>query len=125
MLVVGLMILRRRWVVVQVVGNSMYPTLSSGQRIIVRRRRYSRCEVGDVIVFRTPEHLRSPPPWRVKRVVAVGGNQVPRFMEGAAYANSSVPQGFVVVRGDADQTEDSRHLGLIPLETIVAVIAGL
>ena len=116
--------LRRRWVIVRVVGESMSPTLTSGQRLIMRRRGQRMAELGDVIAFHTPAHIAQPPAFRVKRVVAVAGDPMPSWLHATRSDDSLalVPTGFVAVRGDAKKTEDSRHLGLIPAESIIGYL---
>ena len=57
---------------VDVVGNSMYPTLENGDKVIVSNLFYEP-EQGDIIVFRKDEYRPEP---LVKRVIAVGGQTV-------------------------------------------------
>ena len=57
---------------VDVVGNSMYPTLENGDKVIVSNLFYEP-EQGDIIVFRKDEDRPEP---LVKRVIAVGGQTV-------------------------------------------------
>ena len=57
---------------VDVVGNSMYPTLENGDKVIVSNIFYEPKQ-GDIIVFRKDEYREEP---LVKRVIAVGGQTV-------------------------------------------------
>lgn len=57
---------------VDVVGDSMYPTLENGDKIIVSNLFYYP-QPGDIIVFRKDEYRDQP---LVKRVIAVAGQTV-------------------------------------------------
>lgn len=107
---------------VTVRGHSMEPTLHDGQRLLaVRRRHYLP---GDLVVFRVADGPGTPegPAWRVKRVAAVAGDPVPGWLPERLHrgeAGRQVPDGHLVVRGDnAGASQDSRHLGYIPLATV-------
>ncbi|WP_238539855.1 S26 family signal peptidase [Corallococcus macrosporus] len=125
---------RRRWVVVAVQGNSMSPTLHDGQRLVARRlgrapapgNGYSR---SDVVVFvlsaKQRETLEAEAlPYLVKRVAAVAGDPVPDWARAALGADddSRVPPGKVVVSGDNARSQDSRQLGYIDAEAIIAIV---
>ena len=97
----------------------MYPTLLDGQRVVAVRRAHYR--TGEVIVFWTPDGSGVPddPDYRVKRVVAVGGQPRPELFTGSALA-AVVPAGHLAVAGDnAEHSQDSRHLGYIPLSDVL------
>jgi signal peptidase I len=87
-------------------------------------------KVGDLVVFERPTTRWAPPTnegprLRVKRVAAVEGQQVPRWLSdglSAVHAAERVPWGFLVVRGDADRSQDSRQLGYISVGSVVAVV---
>ncbi len=82
----------------EVVGDSMEPTLSNGDKIIVRRGVAPIS--GSLIVFADP---RERDRLLVKRA-------------------QSVSAGEVVAMGDnADASTDSRHFGLIPVSELVGV----
>ncbi|MEO3928909.1 S26 family signal peptidase [Micromonosporaceae bacterium B7E4] len=49
--VLGIAVLRRRFVVVTVRGPSMEPALREGDRVLVRRRRAAQLRTGDLVVF--------------------------------------------------------------------------
>ncbi|MDG4864470.1 S26 family signal peptidase, partial [Streptomyces sp. T-3] len=76
--------LRRSYVVITVEGGSMSPTLSDGDRVVVRRRALARIRTGDVVVLKPPftsgefatDALRTPG-WNIKRVAALPGQPVP------------------------------------------------
>ncbi|HEV2890716.1 MAG TPA: S26 family signal peptidase [Frankiaceae bacterium] len=110
---------RRSWSVAVVTGASMEPTLRDGQCVVVRRRATPR--TGDVVVFAVgPEH--APPAHRVKRVMAVAGEPVPPWLREAA-PYDVLPPGTLAVAGDnSGRSEDSRQLGLVPLDRVVGVV---
>lgn len=59
--VVGVAVLRRRFVVVTVRGPSMEPSLREGDRVLVRRRPLAALRTGDLVVFaETPASSRPP-----------------------------------------------------------------
>ncbi|HEV2885282.1 MAG TPA: S26 family signal peptidase [Jatrophihabitans sp.] len=116
--VAGLLLARRYCTVVTVRGHSMRPTLADGQRVLAVRR--SRYRNGDVIVFWTPEGSGTPgdPDYRIKRVIATGGEPRPEAFAGSALA-AVVPAGQLAVAGDnAERSQDSRHLGYISLSDV-------
>lgn len=95
--------IRRWWRLVVVRGESMAPTLRDGDRLVVRVGR--RPVPGDLVVFRARDVVpESEPALMVKRVARVA------------------PDGSVVVRGDNARSQDSRHFGGVPGESIVGVV---
>ena len=70
---------------VKVEGTSMMPSLDDQERIFVNKfvYRLEPIERGDIVVFRYP---RDPSKSYIKRVVAVGGDQV-RIENGQLYVN--------------------------------------
>jgi signal peptidase I len=125
---------RRRWMVVTVEGNSMAPTLQHGQRLLARRLGRGRSRGpgfsrSDIVVFvLPPEQARALMTedlvHRVKRVAALEGDPVPEWAREAlcADAQARVPPGKVVVSGDNPRSQDSRQLGYIDADAIVAVV---
>jgi signal peptidase I len=116
--VAGLLLARRWCTVVTVRGHSMNPTLADGQRVLALRR--PRYRTGDVIVFWTPDGSGTPgdPDYRIKRVVATGGQPRPQLFNGSALA-AVVPAGQVAVAGDnSERSQDSRHLGYISVSDV-------
>lgn len=114
----ALSIMRRRYLIVVVRGQSMQPTLADGDRLLVRRVSNARYEIGQIVVFETvgarPE---GDPAWRIKRVVAVAGDRAPNRTENSLAA--TVPAGHLAVRGDNRRSETSEHLGYLPVESIL------
>jgi signal peptidase I len=113
----ALTVMRRRMLLVTVVGHSMEPTLSAGARVVVwRTRRLSR---GDLVVFTPPTASADPddPRLRIKRVMAITGDETPAWAGGEGHGR--LPRGQLVVRGDATISEDSRSWGPISERLVV------
>lgn len=121
-----------------VTGGSMEPTLSPGDRLLVRPVGPVPPRRGDVVVVRDP---RQPDRATVKRVVGLSGEHV-RLRVGRLaidgvthiepYAHRRcgdddrlVPAGHVYVLGDdRARSTDSRTYGPVPLELVEAVVVG-
>ena len=129
---------------VDVVGNSMYPTLENGDKVIVSNLFYEP-EQGDIIVFRKDEYRPEP---LVKRVIAVGGQTVDiDFDLGIVYVDGEaldepyiaelttdpidfagpveVPEGSVFVMGDnRNYSTDSRYsqIGCVDVRSIMGKV---
>lgn len=124
-------LLGRWWTWVTVRGHSMFPTLHDQQRLLARRLRRPPRR-GDVVVFAVPGTLSGAgshagfdagdPPYRVKRVAAVGGDPVPGWLAETMPGVARVPAGHVVVVGDNQRSQDSRHLGLVAVGDIVGTV---
>jgi signal peptidase I len=101
----------------------MAPTLRDGQRLLVRRLRRDP-QRGEVIVFEVPGALRDPadPPCRIKRVAAVAGDPMPRWLTAALPGLAKVPAGCVAVVGDNPRSQDSRQLGLVSRRDIIGTV---
>ena len=118
---------------VRVDGDSMAPTLRSGDVVLVDRTGSPR--VGQVLLVRDPTDGRPV----VKRVVAVGGQTVEirdaylyvdgirvdepyvdhSGIDGVYFGPSSVPAGSVFVLGDSrDGSIDSRVFGPVPVAAV-------
>ncbi|GGO73016.1 S26 family signal peptidase [Nonomuraea cavernae] len=122
---------RRRFVAVTIEGESMAPTFTGGERVLVRRRGVARLRRGDVVVVRW-----KPPPdvngeeheghkLLVKRVTAVAGDPIPADVAPAADrpARSPVPDGAFIVRGDnAAISLDSRTCGLFGADNLLGIM---
>lgn len=114
---------------VDVVGSSMFPTLESGDKIIVSNLFYDP-KPGDIVVFRKDEYRDEP---LVKRVIAVEGQTIDiDFDLGIVYVDGepldepyiaeptsepldfsgpvTVPDGCIFVMGDnRNHSTDSRY----------------
>lgn len=116
-------------------GQSMYPTLHDGDRIVVSHDK--ELERGDVVVFTSPITMEDD---YIKRVVGVAGDTV-EIRSGHVYVNGKqledenlgttqtlrtedtiktlVPTGTVYVLGDnRENSMDSRVFGAVPDELI-------
>jgi signal peptidase I len=113
-------LLRARFVAVTVSGVSMEPTLSSGDRVLVRRVPLGRVRPGQVVVIANPT---GEPPWLVKRAAAVPGDQVDPDWLPAGHAPDRVPAGALVVLGDnVTASYDSRRAGFFPAAALLGVV---
>jgi signal peptidase I len=134
--VLFIVILRRRFAVVTVDGQSMLPTLSDGDRVLVRRVRLGRIRSGDVVVVEKPSAASGwpkPPAvrvgrreWLIKRAAAVPGEPLPDAFRShwAALPGELVPEGKLVVLGDNPEgSYDSRVIGFIPGERLLGIVA--
>lgn len=127
-LVMTLRWLRARYLLVNVIGRSMEPTLHHGDRVLARRRTVDQVRLGDVVAFRPPEGHPWPPGdgnLMIKRVVALPGGRVSEAAVPAdgQWTGGALPAGLFVVRGDhAEISLDSRQLGPVPAELLVGPI---
>ncbi len=123
-------------------SESMEPVLEVGDRLLVSKLSYriGDPEPGDVVVFRTPPSMQPAQTAElIKRVVAVGGQQVEaangrliidgtpvdeEYLSTEVYTRDFgpvlVPAGHVFVMGDNRRSsQDSRVFGAIPESEIV------
>lgn len=104
----------------------MAPYLHDGDRgIVVRRSCRKHIRSGMVIVFEPPGGVRSDVDYLVKRVVAVGGDVEPGWLP-IQYRSLTrrVPNGLLLVRGDAFRSSGSDTFGPIPVTTVRGVVVG-
>lgn len=134
--VLGVLLVRRRLVVVEVAGPSMKPTLASGDRVLVRRVGMSELKPGLIVVVERPRltggWAGSPPgwpprrrEWLIKRVAALPGDRRPADVPspGSDPDDGMVPPGMFVVLGDnAAWSHDSRVIGCVPAERLLGVM---
>ncbi|WP_147453910.1 S24/S26 family peptidase [Nocardiopsis sp. Huas11] len=121
--------IRRSYVVVTVDGESMLPTFSPGDRVLVRRG-LSGVAPGSVAVVKEPDletgWSGSAPldgavkgqGWYIKRVVATASTRYPTEVG----LLGSVPPGHVALLGDHVRSSDSRHHGPCPEHQILGVV---
>jgi signal peptidase I len=115
----GAAALRRWFMVVTVAGPSMAPTLSDGDRVLVRRRTVDSVRRGDIVVLLGPRMpgrglsaadflagaTNDDRPLMIKRVVAAPGDPVPG-------RPAAVPGNEIIVTGDNESMSfDSRQAG--------------
>lgn len=114
-------------------GNSMFPTLKDGDRILVVKYRFGTTpNRGDIVTFRD---VRGDPEFLIKRVIAIGGDRLTftdqRIIVNDKYTyfssstrvkskfTTNLPDNTVFVIGDNEsQSYDSRFFGPVPLENI-------
>ncbi len=132
--------LRRRFVVINVDGQSMRPTLYAGDRVLVRRRPLRHIRTGDIVVVENTEHHQtrrhpgadargsqnlSDHSWIIKRTAAVPGDPVPASVAATVTAtpDTPVPDGRLLVLGDnAAGSIDSRHYGYLSGDGVLGVV---
>jgi len=128
---VAVFALRNRFMVVEVAGPSMHPTLSDGDRVLVRRCSIGSVRRGDVVVLlgpRMPGYGISPAEFltgratnnqrtlMIKRVTALPGDPMPG-------GSAVVPAGEVIVTGDnSTMSFDSRQAGPFAADEIRGVV---
>jgi signal peptidase I len=113
--------------VVQVSGDSMLPTLKSGQRLLMSKAYWlvGPIQVNDIVVFKNPEG--GPP--LIKRVVGLGGDPIDFEIAPRNWTLSRgqyrVPEGMLYAVGDNHPvSEDSRNLGPFePADSLGKVVA--
>jgi signal peptidase I len=128
--------------VARVEGQSMAPTLSDQDRLIVNKLAYRLGEpqVGDIVMLYYP---LNPNKSFVKRVIAEEGDQV-RIVDGRVYRNEVpindeyvpaeyrshddwgpevIPEGYYFVMGDhRNNSSDSRHWRFVPKKYIIGKV---
>jgi signal peptidase I len=132
----GLILARRLTAIVAVTGQSMEPTLSAGDRVLVRRTRLRSARAGQLVVIEAPSFLHGDwtgtpsrhdlgRNWMIKRAAAIPGDPVPAVLPAALAGDRTVPDGKLVVLGDnPDMSMDSRYLGYIPGDRLLGVVIG-
>jgi signal peptidase I len=128
--------------VARVEGQSMAPTLSDQDRLIVNKFAYriGEPQVGDIVMLYYPNN---PEKSFVKRVIAEEGDQV-RIVNGRVYRNDVlvnddyvpaeyrshddwgpevIPEGYYFVMGDhRNNSSDSRHWRFVPKKYIIGKV---
>ncbi len=110
--------------IVVVNGPSMEPTYRNGDRLLMTTAYwlFGPIKRGDVVVI-----IRPNGDLLIKRVVAMAGEPIPdRYWSPLVYMmGGRVPEGHIFVVGDnLARSEDSRHLGAIPLSWVQGKIVG-
>jgi signal peptidase I len=115
---------RRRLLLVEVVGDSMAPTYRHGDRLLVVRRR--RFRTGQVVIAARGMADLAPGgcPWLVKRLAAMPGEATPEAAVAASGGRRTVPAHAVVLLGDSPASIDSRSVGFVPLADLGGVVLG-
>jgi signal peptidase I len=121
---------------IRVDGDSMVPTLLSGEYVVVNRLSYKlgNPQQGDIIVFHFP---RDPKEEYIKRIIGLPGDDV-EILNGLVYINGQpldenyldvtmnyngkwrVPEGQLFVLGDnRNNSSDSHDWGTVPMDYVV------
>jgi signal peptidase I len=121
---------------IRVDGDSMLPTMVSGEYVVINRLsyRFGNPQPGDIIVFHYP---RNPSEEYIKRVIGLPGDNV-EVMNGMVYVNGQplvenylsvktnyngkweVPAGQLFVLGDnRNNSSDSHDWGTVPMDYVV------
>jgi signal peptidase I len=130
-------VLRRRVTIVAVVGESMRPALTAGDRVLVRRAGIDDLRHGQVVVIEKPDvngtwtTTRSRWPagrreWMIKRVAAVPGDYWPSAVASASAVAACAPTpAGSVAPASAVETEvvlaDTRLAGTVPPGKLVVL----
>lgn len=105
------------------VGNSMEPTLTDGQLVVVLPARLRRPRVGDIVVAHAPAAARVPT-W-IKRVAAIGPAvfAAPHPVVPGRTVDVLVDDGEVLLLGDNPaESTDGRQYGSTLLDDITHVV---
>ncbi len=136
MTVLGILLVRRRLAIVEVCGPSMQPSLTTGDRVLLRRAEMGDLRSGLVVVVEKPQPdggwagpLPDWPPgrkeWLIKRVAAVPGDRRPAAVPppDSERSDAVVPPGMFVVLGDnVARSYDSRMMGYVPAERLLGIM---
>src|SRR5580704_19059054 len=125
--------LRRKYLVISVVGSSMRPALQPGDRVLVRRGPLASLQPGMIVVMHDwPESLQAgqasgwlenPISWLIKRLAAGPGDPIPKVARAACGNAQVVPPGIVVVLGDNGGGRDSLRWGFASADQIIGHVA--
>jgi signal peptidase I len=135
-----LVLMRRQFLVVSVVGKSMLPSFQPGDRLLVRRGAVARrLRTGTVAVLVEPfpsarhgaaigNSFRAATARSaqliIKRVAALPGAAVPESVRAAADGAAVVPTGMIVVLADNPAGADSRYWGLVPVSYVIGCVVS-
>ncbi|MFF4623420.1 signal peptidase I [Nonomuraea jabiensis] len=111
--------LRATYSVIRVDGDSMAPTLTDGDRLLVRRVAASALRCGQIVVVRAPQFVGGT--FLIKRIAGLPGDPVPLSVA-PVVAEGRIPVGNVVLLSDnSEGSFDSRDHGYFPLADVHAI----
>ncbi|MFE3519087.1 S26 family signal peptidase [Streptomyces sp. NPDC059166] len=128
---VGAAAIRRTFMLISVIGESMSPTYNTGDRVLIRRGSRS-IRRGQVVVVIRPagetgwaksqelEINAMTRTWSIKRVAAIGGDDYPTQVRG----QGKVPAGHILVIGDDPLSIDSKRHGPCPRNQVIGVLVA-
>ncbi|MEU6794117.1 S26 family signal peptidase [Nonomuraea wenchangensis] len=119
-LAVGVLLLRRRFLLVTVRGRSMQPTLSDGNRLLMARRAGHRASRDDIVAVRIPAGSGRNAGLYIKRVAAIAGDRLPSGIPSTS-GDDLVPDGKLALLGDWPFSLDSREWGCVPSEWVLGI----
>lgn len=122
-LLTTVVVLRRRFAIVNVHGDSMSPAFAPGDRLLVRRTRLAAVRQGDVVVIASPDARPDMDPadrWHIKRVAALPGDPIP---PGIPVTEPVVPARRLVLLGDnSRRSADSRTTGFYRADALMGIV---
>ncbi len=123
--VVGVLLLRARFMIVTVEGQSMAPELLPGERVLVRRCGIEPVRLGQIIVLlgpRLPGNGLSPAEF-LSGVTNETRSLMIKRVAGLPGEHTLVPSDGIVVAGDnPDASYDSRQAGAFDVRDIRGVV---
>lgn len=124
MLTAGLLALRWRYLVIQVTGQSMEPSLQPGDRVLVRRADLAGLHTGMIVVLRGWPDTVEAGGWLIKRLAGVPGDLVPEAARTGCGHVRVIPAGMAVVLSENETGGDSRIWGFASASQVVGYVTS-
>lgn len=103
------------FLIVQVDGSSMSPTLSNREYRIAYKTSYSKLKIGDIVVAKSPSNSTI-----IKRIASLEGNPIPSQYNTDISLTPS--QSAFLIGDNEEESYDSRDYGCVLLGDSVYVI---
>ena len=123
-LALGVLALRRRYLVIHVTGQSMEPSLQAGDRVLVRRAGLAGLRTGMIIVLHAWPDTVGAGAWLIKRLAGVPGDLVPEAARTGCGNAREIPAGMAVVLSDSETGGDSRIWGFASASQVVGYVTS-